>query len=182
MVLNVAEDHLDWHGGMSAYAEAKSRALSGKVAVVGLDDAIASELGTRATADIVTGFRLGEPGEGELGVEAGHLVDNAFGDHVRLAEAASIDPAGPAGVMDALAAAALARALGFEADVVERGLAAHKVGPHRGGRWSAVSGPLCTSTTPRPPIRTQPDRRYSRTIASSGLQAVCSREPASTNW
>jgi len=59
-------------------------------------------------------------------------VDNAFGDHVRLAEAASIDPAGPAGVMDALAAAALARALGFEADVVERGLAAHKVGPHRG--------------------------------------------------
>ncbi|EEN88544.1 UDP-N-acetylmuramoyl-L-alanine--D-glutamate ligase [Rhodococcus erythropolis SK121] len=141
VVLNVAEDHLDWHGGMSAYAEAKSRALSGRVAVVGLDDAIASELGTRATADIVTGFRLGEPGEGELGVEAGHLVDNAFGDHVRLAEAASIDPAGPAGVMDALAAAALARALGFEADVVERGLAAHKVGPHRGalvGRVGSV--------------------------------------------
>ena len=30
VVLNVAEDHLDWHGGMSAYAEAKSRVLSGK--------------------------------------------------------------------------------------------------------------------------------------------------------
>lgn len=63
---------------------------------------------------------------------AGHLVDNAFGDGVQLAEAADIDPPGPAGVMDALAAAALARAVGIDADAVRAGLTAHKVGPHRG--------------------------------------------------
>ena len=33
-VLNVAEDHLDWHGSMAAYAAAKARALRGPVAVV----------------------------------------------------------------------------------------------------------------------------------------------------
>ena len=132
VVLNVAEDHLDWHGGMAAYAEAKARALSGKVAVVGLDDAIAAKLGNGAGADIVVGFRLGAPARGELGVAAGHLVDNAFGEGVQLAEAADIDPPGPAGVMDALAAAALARAVGLDADAVRAGLTAHKVGPHRG--------------------------------------------------
>lgn len=132
VVLNVAEDHLDWHGGMTAYAEAKARALSGKVAVVGLDDAIAAKLGTKADADLVVGFRLGIPAAQELGVVDGHLVDNAFGDNVPLAEAADIDPPGPAGVMDALAAAALARAVGIEADAVRVGLAAHQVGPHRG--------------------------------------------------
>ncbi|WP_424809652.1 UDP-N-acetylmuramoyl-L-alanine--D-glutamate ligase [Rhodococcus sp. 27YEA15] len=132
VVLNVAEDHLDWHGGMAAYAQAKAGALSGEIAVVGLDDETATELGRRSPADRVVGFRLGVPASGEFGVEDGALIDNAFGDRLRLADAASIDPAGPAGVMDALAAAALARAAGFGVDAVRAGLAAHRVGPHRG--------------------------------------------------
>ena len=33
VVLNVAEDHLDWHGSMAAYAAAKARALTGRVAL-----------------------------------------------------------------------------------------------------------------------------------------------------
>lgn len=181
VVLNVAEDHLDWHGGMSAYAEAKSRALSGKVAVVGLDDAIASELGTRATADIVTGFRLGEPGEGELGVEAGHLVDNAFGDHVRLAEAASIDPPARQASWTRWPLP-LWRGHSDSRPTSSNAVWPHTRSAHTEGPWSVVSGPLCTSTIPRPPIRTQPGRRYSRTTASSGLQAVCSRAQASSSW
>ncbi|MFZ0833604.1 MAG: UDP-N-acetylmuramoyl-L-alanine--D-glutamate ligase, partial [Mycobacterium sp.] len=32
-VLNVAEDHLDWHGSFAHYAAAKARALTGRVAV-----------------------------------------------------------------------------------------------------------------------------------------------------
>ncbi|MGB3523383.1 MAG: UDP-N-acetylmuramoyl-L-alanine--D-glutamate ligase, partial [Mycobacterium sp.] len=34
-VLNIAEDHLDWHGSMAAYTADKARALAGRVAVVG---------------------------------------------------------------------------------------------------------------------------------------------------
>ena len=44
MVLNVAEDHLDWHGSMEAYAPDKARALDGWVAVVGLNDPVAAGL------------------------------------------------------------------------------------------------------------------------------------------
>ena len=47
-VLNVAEDHLDWHGSFAAYAAAKARALGGRVAVAGVDDAPARVAGRRA--------------------------------------------------------------------------------------------------------------------------------------
>jgi UDP-N-acetylmuramoylalanine--D-glutamate ligase len=90
VVLNVAEDHLDWHGTLADYARDKARVLSGRVAVVGLDDPVAAGLLDTATAPVRVGFRMGEPAAGELGVRDGVLVDNAFGDGVALAEAASM--------------------------------------------------------------------------------------------
>ena len=50
VVLNVAEDHLDWHGSLADYAAAKARALDGRVAVVGLDDPVATGLLPTAAA------------------------------------------------------------------------------------------------------------------------------------
>ena len=61
VVLNVAEDHLDWHGTMDAYARDKARVLDGRVAVVGLDDPVAAGLLSTAAAPVRVGFRLGEP-------------------------------------------------------------------------------------------------------------------------
>lgn len=140
VVLNIAEDHLDWHGGMAGYVEAKARALTGTVGVVGLDDAAAAKLVKSSRAQRTIGFRLGEPGPDELGVSDGHLVDRAFGDGVRLAPVDGIVPAGPAGIADASAAAALARAVGVEPAAVARGLAAHVVGPHRGAGVGVFGG------------------------------------------
>ncbi|AOW94714.1 UDP-N-acetylmuramoylalanine--D-glutamate ligase [Rhodococcus sp. WMMA185] len=139
-ILNIAEDHLDWHGGMQAYIDAKSRALSGEVAILGLDDAVASSLRSSSPAPRTLGFRLGAPESGELGVEGGYLVDRAFADGERLAPAQGIVPPGPAGLMDALAAAALARAVGVGPDAVAEGLANHVVGPHRAARVATVGG------------------------------------------
>jgi UDP-N-acetylmuramoylalanine--D-glutamate ligase len=130
-VLNVAEDHLDWHGSMDAYARDKARALDGRVAVVGLDDPVAAGLLDTAAARVRVGFRLAEPAAGELGVRDGMLVDNAFGNAVPLAETASIPVAGPVGVLDALAAAALARAVDVSPEAVADALASFRVGPHR---------------------------------------------------
>lgn len=140
VILNIAEDHLDWHGGMQPYIDAKARVLSGRVAVLGLDDGIAAGLVGSSRAELTVGFRVDAPGAGELGVEDGYLVDRAFADGVRLAEAAGITPAGPAGVMDALAAAALARAIGVTPDAVAKGLAAHEVGPHRAALVAEFGG------------------------------------------
>ncbi|ODQ89450.1 UDP-N-acetylmuramoyl-L-alanine--D-glutamate ligase [Mycolicibacterium holsaticum] len=140
VVLNVAEDHLDWHGSLQAYARDKARVLDGRVAVVGLDDPVASGLLETAAASVRTGFRLGEPGPNELGVRDGMLIDNAFGDQVRLAEVATLPLAGPIGVLDALGAAALARAVDVPADAVATALRGFHVGRHRAEVVATVDG------------------------------------------
>ncbi len=131
VVLNVAEDHLDWHGSMEAYAQAKARALTGRVAVGGLDDPAAARLLEASPAPVRVGFRLGEPGPGEVGVRDGVLVDNAFGRGLVLAGTDRIAGAGPVGVLVALAAACLARAVDVPAAPIAAALAAFRVGRHR---------------------------------------------------
>jgi UDP-N-acetylmuramoylalanine--D-glutamate ligase len=140
VVLNVAEDHLDWHGTTDAYARDKARVLDGRVAVVGLDDPVAAGLLAGAAAPVRVGFRLGEPAPGELGVRDGVLVDNAFGEQLALAEAASIPVAGPVGVLDALAAAALARAVDVPPQAIADALAGFRVGRHRAEVVGVVDG------------------------------------------
>jgi len=130
-VLNIAEDHLDWHGSMAAYTADKARALGGRVAVAGMDDANAAALLGSVSAQVQVGFRLGEPAPGELGVVDGMLVDRAFADRLVLAPVSSIPVPGPVGVLDALAAAALARAVDVPAEAIAAALASFQVGRHR---------------------------------------------------
>ncbi|QIS10943.1 UDP-N-acetylmuramoyl-L-alanine--D-glutamate ligase [Nocardia arthritidis] len=140
VVLNVAEDHLDWHGSLDAYAAAKARALTGRIGVVGLDDPVAASLARRSKARRTVGFRVGVPADGELGVVDGKLLDRAFTKAAILAEAGDISPQGPAGVADALAAAALTRAIDVAPQFVREGLIEHKVGPHRSAFVREVAG------------------------------------------
>ncbi|OBI79490.1 UDP-N-acetylmuramoylalanine--D-glutamate ligase [Mycobacterium sp. E740] len=144
VVLNVAEDHLDWHGSMAAYARDKARVLDGRVAVVGLDDPVAASLLDTAAAPTRVGFRLAEPRAGELGVVDGMLVDNAFGEPpeggAALAAVASIPVAGPVGVLDALGAAALARAVEVPRSAIAAALAGFRVGRHRAEVIATVDG------------------------------------------
>src|SRR4051794_5106364 len=140
VVLNVAEDHLDWHGSMDAYARDKARVLDGRVAVAGLDDPVAAGLLQTAAAPVRVGFRLGEPGVGELGVRDGVLVDNAFANDLALAQTATIPVGGPVGVLDALAAAALARAVGVPPEAIADALTTFQVGRHRAEVVTVVDG------------------------------------------
>ncbi|MEJ2857903.1 MULTISPECIES: UDP-N-acetylmuramoyl-L-alanine--D-glutamate ligase [unclassified Saccharothrix] len=131
VLLNLAEDHLDWHGSFEAYARAKSQVLTGDVAVAGVDDPYVSGLLSDASAPAHVGFTLGAPEEGQLGVVGGNLVDRAFGPDTVLAPVSEVHPAGPPGVADALAAAALARAHGVSAEAVRQGLREFRPGAHR---------------------------------------------------
>ncbi len=142
-VLNVAEDHLDWHGTFQHYAAAKAGALRGRVAVCGLDDPVAARLLADALAPVRVGFRLGEPAAGELGVRDGMLLDCAFaaaGKALSLASASSIPVPGPVGVLDALGAAALARAVDVPADAIAAALSSFRVAPHRGQLVAVLDG------------------------------------------
>jgi UDP-N-acetylmuramoylalanine--D-glutamate ligase len=133
-VLNLAADHIDWHGDLESYARDKARIFApGTIAVCNADDAWSRRLVAGASAlSRVIPFRLGPPGPGEFGVAVGLLVDRAFGGgRVVLAPVTDVRPAAPHNVANALAAAALARAYGVPAEAVGAGLRAFEPEPHR---------------------------------------------------
>ncbi len=82
-LLNLAEDHLDWHGGLAAYGADKSRVFDRAVraTVTNADDPVTARLLATATPGpgaAAVSFTLAEPGPGQLGVVDGVLVDRAF--------------------------------------------------------------------------------------------------------
>lgn len=82
-VMNLAPDHLDWHGGMAGYAAAKARIFDRVtgVTVTNADDPATAALladahpapGARPVA--VTGAH---PAPGQLGMDGAYLLDRAF--------------------------------------------------------------------------------------------------------
>ncbi|GAA4829907.1 UDP-N-acetylmuramoyl-L-alanine--D-glutamate ligase [Saccharopolyspora rosea] len=133
VVLNLAADHLDWHGSLESYGAAKARVFRGNaVAVHNADDGWSTRLAAAAPESARhVSFTLGAPAEGQLGVADGSLVDRAFGGREVLASLADVHPAGPHNIANALAAAALARAYGVDAAAVAAGLRAFEPGAHR---------------------------------------------------
>jgi UDP-N-acetylmuramoylalanine--D-glutamate ligase len=130
-LLNLAPDHLDWHGSMDAYARVKTRVWAGWLAIGNADDPfVAGLLASSNTPTRVT-FTLADPDGGQLGIRDGALVDEAFGSGIELFRADEIRPSGPHNVANALAAAALARAHGVAADAVAEGLRTFDPDPHR---------------------------------------------------
>ncbi|WP_425470375.1 UDP-N-acetylmuramoyl-L-alanine--D-glutamate ligase [Streptomyces diacarni] len=153
-VLNLAPDHLDWHGSMEAYAAAKGRIYEGNqvACVYNADDADAKP----RTEDLVReadvaegaraiGFTLGTPAPSQLGVVEGVLVDRAFVDNRQhqaqeLAEVGDVNPPAPHNIANALAAAALARAFGVPPSAVRDGLRAFSPDAHRITHVADVDG------------------------------------------
>ncbi|MFE7584721.1 UDP-N-acetylmuramoyl-L-alanine--D-glutamate ligase [Streptomyces gardneri] len=140
-VLNLAPDHLDWHGSMEAYAADKGRIYEGNqiACVYNVADKVTEDLVREADVEEgcrAIGFTLGTPGPSQLGVVEGILVDRAFVENRQknaqeLAEVADVQPPAPHNIANALAAAALARAFGVDAKAVRDGLKAFRPDPHR---------------------------------------------------
>ena len=130
-LLNLAPDHLDWHGSFEDYVTAKAGVWFGAVAIGNADDALVSRLLGTAPGEQVS-FTLDEPGPGQLGVASGHLVSRAFGDDsVVLAAVEDVRPAGVHNVANALAAAALAVRSGSTRPGSRTGSRAFVPDPHR---------------------------------------------------
>jgi UDP-N-acetylmuramoylalanine--D-glutamate ligase len=135
-VLNVAEDHLDWHGSLDSYGTDKGKVYTNAgVAVFNADDAWSTLLAVGH--DNPVGFTLDEPGGHRFGLLDGTLMDR----DLRLAEVTEVRPPGLHNVANALAAAALARSHGVPAWAVREGLLAFQPGDHRAvqvGEWHNV--------------------------------------------
>ncbi|WP_322409312.1 UDP-N-acetylmuramoyl-L-alanine--D-glutamate ligase [Microbacterium invictum] len=142
--LNLAEDHLEWHGSFEAYRDAKAHVYDNtRVACVYNKSDVATRTMVEE-AEVVEGaraigFDLGVPGPSDLGVVDGILVDRAFLDDRRtsalelttVAELAERGLAAPHMVANILAAAALARALDVPPAAIRDALRTFRLDPHR---------------------------------------------------
>ena len=156
-VLNVAPDHIDWHGSLEAYAADKGRIFErAQVACVYnvADEATRRLVEGADVADgaVAVGFTLGTPSVGQVGLVDDVLVDRGFAAlrHTHAAELGTLDDlrqlAGPDGhvaphvVANALAAASLALAHGVPPAAVRDGLRSFGPGAHRIATIATIDG------------------------------------------
>lgn len=145
-VLNVAEDHVDWHGSYEAYLADKARIYE-NTAVACVYNAEQRETERMVEqADVqdgcrAIGFTTQTPAVSMVGVVEDLLVDRAFLEDRRsqAMELGSLDDFGQRGlggapqhlVANGLAAAALARAAGVDPEAVREGVRRYEAGDHR---------------------------------------------------
>ncbi|HEX8099280.1 MAG TPA: UDP-N-acetylmuramoyl-L-alanine--D-glutamate ligase [Actinomycetota bacterium] len=144
VLLNLAPDHLDWHGSFEAYAAAKARIFARQSApdvhVGNRDDIEGSRVSAKAPCD-VRWFRWGAPQEGETGATPGGVLSamqptnrpetngGELGDGTFVGRPTSLSPAF---VMDAAAAAAAGLSFGLPIEAVRHAIESFTPLPHRG--------------------------------------------------
>lgn len=130
IILNIAEDHIDWHGSLEKYARAKARIFENQMAddvlVYNADDNIVSKLAASAPSRLLPFSASRSVPEG-IGVEGGFVMWK--GNRVFSVE--DVPMAGASGLEDAIAAAGAALEFGIELDAVARGLKSFEPLPHR---------------------------------------------------
>ena len=138
VLLNLAPDHLDWHGSFETYAKAKARIHEnqgpGDVHVGNRDDEGSAALSRSAPCD-VRWFTLAEPSTEEAGFARGRLVAGWSG-----ADLGTVEPDTPAMRADAAASAAAAHAFGIDDEAIARGLEGFAPAAHRGEAVASVDG------------------------------------------
>jgi UDP-N-acetylmuramoylalanine--D-glutamate ligase len=140
VLLNLAPDHLDWHGSVEAYAAAKARVFelqgSGDVHVGNAEDPASAALSRRAPCRVAW-FRSARPEPGEVGVVDGAVLSRVDGEEVELGR----PPQASAGFLaDCAAAAAAALAFGLSPSAVREGIERMRPLPHRGEEVARVGG------------------------------------------
>lgn len=148
-ITNIADDHLDWHGGIDNYASDKAKVFhhAKKALVYNADDERVTKLAFAAeTAEGCrrVGFTLSEPQDGQIGVKDGWIVDMSgiaggeAGKPEQVAKVAEFthltEPDGtvyPHLLADALTALALVLGLGADKEKAIASLKQFTPGGHR---------------------------------------------------
>jgi UDP-N-acetylmuramoylalanine--D-glutamate ligase len=134
-ILNIALDHIDWHGSFSEYAKAKLDLLSrSATAILNGDDAAIVE-GSAHWQGRKVFYTLQTPKPGEIGLVEDLLVDRAFVvdpmEAAMFCELSEVQPTAPHSVSNSLAAAGLARAIGVDYEVIRGAIKKFRPGRHR---------------------------------------------------
>ena len=152
--LNLADDHLDWHGSFDAYEAAKAKVYENTVAacVYNAQDVRTEKM--VENADVTEGaraigFSLGAPALSQVGYVEDILADRAFLDDRKntALEIATLEDIENIGVItphllaNVAAATALARAAGIEPFAIREAIRNFKLDAHRielVGEWGGI--------------------------------------------
>ncbi len=142
VLLNLAPDHLDWHGSYERYATAKAHIFANQqgddVHVGNLDDADAAVRSRKAPCRVLW-FREGRPDAGQVGVEDGVVLLGASPGE-RHIEFGAPPFRAPRFLADAAAAAAAGLAFGLGPTAIGEGFTGSRLHPHRGESVGSVRG------------------------------------------
>jgi len=135
-VLNLTPNHLDRHGSMQAYIQAKARILefqsSQGVAVLSRDDPGAWSLADRVHGKILTfGIQAPSPGQAGTFIKNGHIYLRTESQEQALVALDAIRLRGEHNLQNVLAACAIAAAAGLPAQAMRVGVAEFEGVPHR---------------------------------------------------
>jgi len=140
VLLNVAPDHLDWHGSFEAYADAKAlvfaRQSKDDVHVGNRSDAGAARISASARCER-RWFREDAPDAGETGIVGGRVIVRP--ERGEREQTFPLPDADGAFAIDAAAAVTAALAFGVSPDAVRSALGSFEPLPHRGA-LVAVAG------------------------------------------
>src|SRR5262245_21307053 len=144
-ILNITPDHLDRHGSMERYVEAKARVLANQderdCAVLNADDPGASALAPRARGGVLWFSRIRTDLPGVF-VEDGWIAARLNGAAERICAVADIGLRGQHNVENVLAATACALWAGLPSDAIARGIRAFQGVAHRIERVRDAGGVL----------------------------------------
>lgn len=144
-LLNIAEDHIDWHKSFEAYVQAKGKIFNGTTGAIIYN---AEDLATRKLAEaanvrdedvLAVAFTRGMPADLQVGFVEEFLIDRAFYGYraEELPELANLDDISQIGVVtphllaNIAAAAAIARACDVNAASIARAIREFKQDRHR---------------------------------------------------
>jgi UDP-N-acetylmuramoylalanine--D-glutamate ligase len=142
-VLNVAEDHLDWHGSFEEYSSIKGKIYnhSSIACIYNAGDElterlVASSIGTEAAQAV--GFTVNTPAPNEIGWVEDLLVDRAYIEDPSVAEElatmadlTNVPVMSPHLMANVAAATAICRALGIQPTEIQAGLNNFSLDSHR---------------------------------------------------
>ncbi|HET9147704.1 MAG TPA: UDP-N-acetylmuramoyl-L-alanine--D-glutamate ligase [Acetobacteraceae bacterium] len=140
-MLNLTPDHLDRHGDMEGYAEAKRRIFARQdrecTAVVGIDDAPSRAMADDLSASPARLLRVSGHSAADIWAD-GRLLRDSEGLIVDLSEARALP--GAHNAQNAAAAAALAQAAGVPRGMIAEGIRSYPGLPHRQAEIAAIDG------------------------------------------
>ena len=133
VITNIFRDHVEWHGTLERYVEAKARILAGQrpdeLAIVGLDDEGSRALAARARGRLARFSREREVEEGAF-LRGDSIVLRWEGRETELCRLSQVAVA-PSYAGNVLAATAAAAGAGVEPEAIADGLRAHRGLPAR---------------------------------------------------